>query len=61
MHRNSQKNTNFMKVCFSWKTVDFMDKCLAIVEMGDRLATTDMGRKLRSVMSLLERGRWVPI
>jgi len=36
------------------------DKCSAVAEMGDRLATTDMGRKL-GAEPLWQRGRWVSI
>jgi len=35
-----------------------MNKCSAVSEMGDRLATIDMGRKLGAV-SLLGGGSWV--
>jgi len=31
----------------------FYDKCSAVAEMGDRLATIDMGRKERAVLCLL--------
>jgi len=39
---------------------DSLYKCSAIAEMGDRLATVDMGRKLRAV-PLRGGGIWVPI
>ena len=37
-----------------------LHKCSAVAEMGDRLATIDMDRKLGAV-SLWTRGSWVPI
>jgi len=36
------------------------DKCSAVAEMGDGLATIDMGQKLRGCAPLGE-GSWVPI
>jgi len=38
---------------------DVIIKCSAIAEMGDRLATIDMGRKLGAVPLLM--GSWVSI
>jgi len=40
-------------------TVTNYSKSLALAEMGDRLATTDMGQKLEAVPLLW--GSWVPI
>jgi len=37
------------------------DKCSAVAEMGDRMATTDMGRKLRGGGCAHFGGSWVPI
>jgi len=34
---------------------------LAVDEMGDRLATINMGQKLGEAVPLSERGSWVPI
>jgi len=36
------------------------DKCSAVAEMGDRLATIDMGRKEGGLLYSF-RGSWVPI
>jgi len=39
-----------------------MYKCSAVAEMGDRLATIDMGRKLGAVPLIFWEGRcWIPI
>jgi len=37
-----------------------LNKCSAVAEMGDRLVTIDMGRKLGAV-PLMGEGAWVPI
>jgi len=37
------------------------NKCSAVAEMGDRLATIDMGLKLGSSARLSGEGSWVPI
>jgi len=36
-------------------------KCLTVAEMGDRLATIDMGRKLGGSARFWGDGSWVPI
>ena len=41
------------------KILLWINKCSAVAEMGDRLATTDMGRKLEAV-SLWGRGGGFP-
>jgi len=38
----------------------FLNKYLAVVEMGDHLATIDMGRKLRGCIPF-GRGSWIPM
>ena len=40
--------------------VSSLHKSSAVVEMGDRLATIDMGRKVGAAVSLFLRGSWVP-
>jgi len=44
-----------------WTEVEWpvVNNCLAVAEMGDRLATIDMGRKLVGPCSFW--GSWVPI
>jgi len=37
-----------------------MHKCLAVAEMGDRLATIDMGKKEGAAVPL-SGGTWVPM
>jgi len=37
-----------------------IDKCSAVAEMGDRLATIDIGRKFGACAPFWGRGRWVP-
>jgi len=39
-----------------WKRLTHVDKCSAVAEMGDRLATTDMDRKLGACAVLRELG-----
>jgi len=36
----------------------FLNKCSAVAEMGDRLATTDMGRKLGGGLCPIFSGEW---
>jgi len=40
--------------------MDFMHKCSAVAEMGDRLATIDMSQKLGAVLLLGGAGSSVP-
>jgi len=52
-----QKSTEFNTLC----TVRFM-KCSPVAEMGDRLATIDMGRKEGAAVPLSEGAQsWIPI
>jgi len=37
------------------------NKSPAVAEMGDHLATIDMGQKLGAAVPLFGRGSWVPI
>jgi len=36
-------------------------RACAVAEIGDRLATIDMGRKVGAAVPLSRRGSWVPI
>ena len=43
-------------------TYNIIHKSLAVAEMGDRLATVDMGRKVgRAAVPLSVGGSWIPI
>ena len=46
------------KLCAANKNYN---KCSAVAEMGDRLATTNTGRKLGACAPFLGMGSWVPI
>ena len=41
--------------------LSYLNKCSAVAEMGDRLATIDMGHKFRAVPLFLGGGSWVPV
>jgi len=43
------------------KMHDIKNKSSAVAEMGDRLATIDMGRKVAALLYLFPWASWVPI
>jgi len=52
-------NDVFTSKSISVTTTIYIDKSSAVAEMGDRLATIDMGRKARDCCALFHGG-WVP-
>jgi len=56
-HRSADRTTNYVVL-----TVRFVNKCSAVAEMGDRLATIDMGRKVGGCAPcFFGVGSWVSI
>ena len=51
---------NYQSASLCIDTILKYDKCSAVAEMGDRLATIDVGRKVGGLCLFLE-GSWVPI